>query len=207
MGKQWKQCQTLFLGAPKSLQMVTAAMKLKDACSLANLDSELKSREITLPTKVLSSQNKAMVFPVVMYRCENWTIKKAECLRIDTFELWCWWRLLTVPWTAWWSNQSIPKGNQPWIFTGRIDAEAPIVWPANADSRLTGNDPDAGKDWGQEEKGTTEDEMVGWHHRFNGHELEQTPGDSEGQGSLMCYSPWGHKELDMMKDWTTTTTT
>ena len=89
-----------------------------------------------------------------------------------------------------------PKGNEPWTFTGRMDAEAPILWPPDAKSWLIWKDPDAGKDWGQEEKGATEDEIVGWHHQFNGHEFEQTQGDSEGQGSLMCCSPWGHKELD-----------
>ena len=108
MGKQWKQCQTLFLGAPKSLQMVTAIMKLKDAyCFMTNLDSIFKSRDITLPTKVCLI--KAMVFPVVMYGCESWTVKKAEPRRIDAFELWCWRRLLRVPWTARRSNQSILK--------------------------------------------------------------------------------------------------
>jgi len=89
-----------------------------------------------------------------------------------------------------------PKGNQPWIVIGRTDAEAPILWPPDVKSRLIGKDPDAEKDWSQEEKGTTEDEMVGWHHRLNGHEFEQTPGDSEGQESLVCYSPWGRKESD-----------
>ena len=89
-----------------------------------------------------------------------------------------------------------PKGNQPWIFTGRTDAEAeaPILWPHDAKSQLTGKDPDAGNDWGQEEKGEAEDEMVGWHHRLNGHEFEQALGDGEGQGSLAYCSPWGHKE-------------
>ena len=115
MGKQWKQWQTLFFRAPKSLQMVTAAMKLKDAYSLeevmTNLDSIFKSRDITLPTKV--HLVKAMVFPVVMYGCESWTLKKAERQRIDAFELWCWRRLLRVPWTARRSNQSILKENSP----------------------------------------------------------------------------------------------
>ena len=118
MGKQWKQCQTLFLGAPKSLQMVIAAMKLKDAYSLerkvmTNLDSILKSRDITLPTKVCLV--KAMVFPMFMYGCESWTVKKAECRRIDAFELWCWRRLLRIPWTARRSNQSILKEISPGI--------------------------------------------------------------------------------------------
>ena len=90
-----------------------------------------------------------------------------------------------------------PKGNQPWIFIGKTYPEAPILWPANAKSWLIGKDPDAGKDWGQEEKGMTEDETVGWHHWLNRHKFEQTPGDSEGQGSLECCSSWGCKESDM----------
>ena len=89
-----------------------------------------------------------------------------------------------------------PKGNQPWIFIGRTDAEVPIFWPPNVNSQLIENDPDAGKDWGQEKKGAREDETVGWHHWFNGHEFDQTLGDSEGWGSLACCSPWGHKESD-----------
>ena len=117
MGKQWKQWLTLFSGAPKSLQMVTAAMKLKDSCSLlgrkvmTNLDSLLKSRDITLSTKV--HLVKAMVFPVVMYGCESWTIKNAEGQRIDAFEMWCWRRLLRVPGTARRSNQFLLKEISP----------------------------------------------------------------------------------------------
>ena len=116
MGKQWKQWLTLFSGAPKSLQMVIAAMKLKKPLLLGrkvmtNLESVLESRDITLSTKV--HLVKAMVFPVVMYGCESWTIKKAERRRIDTFELWCWRRLLRVPWTARRSNQSILKEISP----------------------------------------------------------------------------------------------
>ena len=91
-----------------------------------------------------------------------------------------------------------PKGNQPWIFVGRVDAEAeaPTLWSSDVNSWLTGKVPDAGKDWRQEEKGTTEDEMVGWYHQLNGHEFEQALGNSLGQGSLACCSLWGHKELD-----------
>ena len=115
MGKQWKQWQTLFFGDPKSLQMVIAAMKLKDAYSgrkvMTNLDSILKSWDITLPTNV--HLVKAMVFPVVLYVCESWTLKKPECQRIDAFELWCWRRLLKIPWTARKSNQSILKQISP----------------------------------------------------------------------------------------------
>ena len=93
---------------------------------------------------------------------------------------------------------SIPKGNQPWLFIERTgaEAEAPILWPPDVKSQLTGKDHDAGKGWGQEEKGVTEEGMVGWHHWLNGHEFEKTLGDSEGQGSLAYYSLWGHKEAD-----------
>ena len=96
------------------------------------------------------------------------------------------------------------KGNQLWIFTGRTDAEAPILWPTDAKSWLIGKDTYAGKDWEQEEKRVKEDQQVGWHHRLNGHESEQTLGDSEGQGSLVCCSPWGRKELDTTErlNWT-----
>ena len=115
MGKQWKQCQTLFFWAPKSLQVVIAAMKLKDLLLgrkvMTNLDSILKSRDITLPT--MGHLVKAMVFPVVMYECESWTIKKAECWRTGAFELWYWRKLLRVPWTARRSNQSILKEISP----------------------------------------------------------------------------------------------
>ena len=101
---------------------------------MTNLDSILKSRDITLPTKVRLV--KAMVFPVVMYGCERWTVKKAECRRIDAFELWCWRRLLRVPWTARRSSQSILKEIQPWVFFGRNDAKAetPVLWPPHAKS-------------------------------------------------------------------------
>ena len=137
----------------------------------AAADSILKSRDITLPTKV--HLDKAMVFPVVTYGCESWTIKKAERWRIDAFELWCWRRLLTVPWMQ--GDPSVnPKGNQSWIFIGRTDAEAeaPIFWPPDAKNWLLGKDPDAGKDWKEVEKGKIEDEMVGWHHQLNGHEFK-----------------------------------
>ena len=106
---------------------------------------------------------KAMVFPVVMYGCESWTIKKVECRRIDAFELWCWRRLLRVPWTARRSNQSILKEVSPGISLEGMMLKLKL-WPPHAKSWLVGKDSDAGRDWGQEDKGTTEDEMVGWHH-------------------------------------------
>ena len=133
---------------------------------------------------------------------QSWTIKQSECWIIDAFELWCWRGLLRVPWAARRSIQSILKEiNIPeysWIFTGRSNAKAkaPILWPPDMKSWLIRKDPDAGKDWEQEEKGKTEDEMVGWYHWLNGHEFEQTQGDTEGQGSLACCSSWGGKELD-----------
>ena len=131
-----------------------------------------------------------------MYGCESWSIKEGWVLKN-----WCFW--IVMPVKALESTLDCkeikpinPKGNQPWIFIGKTDAEAPILWPSDVKRWLIGKDPDAGKDWRQEEKGSTEDEMVGWHHWLNGHEFEQTPGDSEGQGSLVCCSPWVHKESD-----------
>ena len=165
--------------------------------AMTNLDRILKSRGITLPVKV--HLVKAMFFLVVMYGCESWSIKKVEHWRINAFELWCWRRLLRVPWTTRRSNQSIIKEiNQSWIFIGRTDAEAEtsVLWPPDAKNWLNGKDPDAGKEWRWEEKGMPEDEMVGWHHQLDVHESEQAPGVGDGQGSLVCCSPWGHKESD-----------
>ena len=142
MGKQWKQSDFIFLGSK-----ITTDGMIHDSCSheikrclllgrkiMTNLDSIFKSRDITLPTKV--HRVKAMVFPVVMYGCESWTVKKAECQRIDAFELWCWRRLLRVPWTARRFNQSILKEDQPWDFLGENDAKAetPVLWPPHAKS-------------------------------------------------------------------------
>ena len=130
---------------------------------------------------------KAMVFPVVMFGCESWTIKKAEWWRIDGCELWCWRRLLRVPWTARKSNQSTLK--EPWIFTGRTDAETPILWPPDAKTHW--KRPGCWERLRAGGEGGDKDEMVGW---LNGHEFEQTWGDSEGQGILVCLNSWGHKK-------------
>ena len=134
-----------------------------------------------------------------MYGCESWTIKKTEHRRTDAFELWCWRRLLRVPWTARRSNQSILKEISPGCSLEELMLKLKLQYfgPPDEKNQLIGKDPDAGKDWRQEEKGTTEDEMVGWHHQLEGYEFEQTLGDGEGQGSLVCCSPWGHKESDM----------
>ena len=146
-----------------------------------------------------------MVFPVVMCGCESWTVKKAERWRIDAFELWCWRRLLRVPWTARRSNQSIIKEISPGYSLEGLILKLKLQYFHHLRRRaLIGKDPDAGKDWGQEEKGTTEDEMVGWHYCLDGHEFEWTPGVGNGQGGLVCCGSWGCKESDMTEqlNWT-----
>ena len=141
---------------------------------------------------------KAMVFPVIMYGCESWTVKKAEHWRTDVFELWCWRRLLRVTCSARRSQPVNPKGYQSWIFIGRTDAEAetPVLWPPRAKGWLIGKNPDAGRDWGEVQKGMTEDEMAGWHHWLDGRGSGWTPGVGDGQGGLVCCDSWGRKESD-----------
>ena len=164
-------------------------MKLKDVCSLEEgydkprpCFKKLRHRFADKGPLV-----KTMVFPVFMYRCENWTIKKAEQQRIDAFKLWCRRSLLRVFWIARRPIQSILKENNPEYSLEGLKHQYPghLIQIANSLEK----DPDACKDWRQEEKGAVEDEMVGWHHQLNGHEFEQTPGDSEGQKSLGCFSP------------------
>ena len=138
---------------------------------------------------------KAMVFPVVMYECESWTLKKAECQRIDAFELWCWRRLLRVPWTARRSNQSILKEISPGCSLEELMLKLKLQYFGYLMRRADSFDPDTGKDWGQEEKGTTEDEMVGWHHQLNGHEFGWTLAVGDGQGGLACCSSWGSQRV------------
>ena len=168
MGKQWKQWQTFFFGGSIITVDGDCSHEIKRRLLLGrkvmiNLESILKSTDITLPTKV--HLVKAMVFPVVMYGCESWTVKKAECWRIDAFELWCWRRLLRVPWTARRFNQSILKeishecSLEGLILNLKLNTLA--IWCKEL------KDPGFGKDWRQEEKGTIEDEVVGWHHQLN----------------------------------------
>ena len=151
-GETVETVSDFILGAPKPLQMVIAAMKLKDAYSLEgrsmnNLDSILKSRDITFPTKVCLV--KAMVFPVVMYGCESWTVKKPEHRRIYAFGLWCWRRLLSVPWTARRSNQSIPKEISPGCSLEGLMLKLKLQYSGHLLQRVdSGKDPDAGRDWG-----------------------------------------------------------
>ena len=208
MGKQWKQWLTLFFWAPKITADGDCSHEIKRCLLLGrkvmtNLDSILKTRDITLPTKV--SLVKAMVFAVVMYGCESWTIKKSEHRRIDAFELWCWRRLLRVKDCK--EIQPVhPKGDQSWVFIGRTDVEAeiPILGPPDAKNWLIWKDADAGRDLRQEEKGTTEDEMAGWHHGLDGYEFEWTSRVGDGQGGLACCDSWGHKESDTTEwlNWT-----
>ena len=138
---------------------------------MTNLDSIFKSRDITLPTKV--HLVKATVFPVVMYRCESWTVKKAVCRGIDAFELWCWSRLLRIPWTERRSNQSIVKEISPGISLGGMMLKLKLLYFGHLMRRIDSLEKtDAGRDWGQEEKGTTKDEMAGWHQWLDGHKSE-----------------------------------
>ena len=139
--------------------------------AMTNLDSLLKSRDITLPTKACLV--KAMVFPVVMYGCESWTVKKAECQRVDAFELWYWRSLLRVPWTARRSNQSFLKEISPRCSLEGMMLKLKLQYFGRLMQRVDSLEKtDAGRDWGQEEKGMTEDEMAGWHHQLDGREFE-----------------------------------
>ena len=146
-----------------------------------------------------------MVFPVVIYGCESWTIKQAEHWRIDAFELWRWRRLFRVPWTARRSNWSILKEiSSECSLEGLIaEAEIPILWPPDAKNWFTGKDPDAGQDWRQEEK-KTEDETVGWHHWLDGHESEQGPevGDGTGKSDMLHTVHGDTKCRTRLRDWT-----
>ena len=177
--RKWKQGQTLFWGAPKSLQMVTAAMKLKDACSLERSYGKesydqprqrIKTQRHYLVNKGLSSQSCGFSISHVWV----WELVHKESWALEN---WCFWTVVLEK-----TLENLldckeiqpghPKGNQSWIFIGRTEAETPILCPPVVKNWLTGKDPDAAKDWRQEEKGMTEDEMVGWHYWLDGHEFE-----------------------------------
>ena len=169
---------------------------------MTNLDSILKNRDIILLTKIRLV--KAMFFQVVEYGCKSWTIKKAEQWRIDAFELWCWRRLLRIPWTARRSNQTILKEISPeYSLEGLMLKLKLQIWPPASKNWLIGKDPDAGQDL-REEKGVTEDEIAGWHHQLDAHEFGWTPGLGDGQGGLACCDSWGCKESDTTEwlNWT-----
>ena len=170
---------------------------------MTKLDSILKSRDTTLLTKV--HLVKAMNFPVVMYGCESWT-KESWAPKS-----WCFWtvvlkKTLESPSDCKEIKLVNPKENQSWIFIERTDVETPKLWPPDAKTWRIGKDPDAGKDWRQEEKGTTEDETLGWHNWLNGHEFDQALGVDDGQGSLACCRPWSHKQYNKSEqlNWTDT---
>ena len=165
--------------------------------------SILKSRDITLPTKV--HLVKAIVFPVVIWMWEF------DCEESWALKNWCFWtvvleKTLESPLNCKEIQPVHSKGDQPWVFFGRKNAKAetPVLWPPHAKSWLIGKDSDAEKDWGQEEKGMTEDEMAGWHHRLDVCEFEWSPGDGDGQGGLVCCDSWGRKESDTTErlNWT-----
>ena len=156
-----------------------------------------------MPTKVRLV--KAMVLPVAMYGCESWTIKKAECWRIDAFELWCWRRLLRVPWTRRRSNQSILKEISPGYSLEGMMLKLKLQYSGHLMQRLDSLEKTLILgEIGQEEKGMTEDEMAGWHHRLDGCEFECTLGVGNGQGGLACCNSWGRKESDTTErlNWT-----
>ena len=195
MGKQWKQWQTLYWGAPTSLQMVTAAMNFKDNYSLEEkydqLRQHIKKQRHYFANKGPSHQSYDFYSSHVwMWELDCWKLKN-----------WCFWTMVLEKTLENPLDSKIkpvnPKGNQSWIFIGRTDTEAetPLLWPPNVKNWLTGRDPDAGKDWRQEEKGTTEIKMAGWHHWLDGHEFEQALGVGDGQGGLACCSPWDGKRV------------
>ena len=190
------------------MQMVTAAMKLKNTYSLEGkiyqTKQHIKKQRHYFAHKCPSSQSygfySSHIWMWELDYKESWGLKN-----------WCFWtvvlkKTLESPLECKEIKPVHPKGDQSWVFIGRTDVEAetPILWPSDARGWLIGKDPDAGKDWRQEKKGTIEEETVGWHHQLNGHEFEQTLGAGDGQGSLVCCSPWGCKESDMTKqlNWT-----
>ena len=201
MGEQWKQCQTIFLGSKITVDgdcshEIKRCLLLRRK-SMTNLESILKSRNITLSTEVCLV--KAMIFPVVMYGCESWTIKKAEYQRIDAFELCCWRRLLRVPWTARRSKQFILKEISPGCSLEGLMLKLKLQYFGHLMGRTDSLEKSLmlGKIEGRKRRGQQENEMVVWHHPLYGHEFEQALGIGDGQGSLACYSPQGCEELDM----------
>ena len=204
-GEQWKQWETLFWGGSQITAGGDCSHEIKRRLflgrkAMTNLDSILKSRDITLPTKVRLV--KAMVFLVVMYGCESWTIKKAEHRRIDAFELWCWRRHLRVL-----NSKEIqpvhPKEISPEYSLEGLMLKLKLQYFGHLMRRTDSFEKTLmlGKIEGREEKGTTEDEVVGWHHQLNGHEFELTPGVGDGQGGLVCCSPRGRR-VGQLTDWT-----
>ena len=209
MANRWVNSGNSFrLGAPKSLQIVTAAMKLKDSCSLEESYDKprehIKKQRHYFANKIPSSQgcgfSSGHVWMWELDCEERWAPKN-----------WCFWTVVLEK-----TLESLldckeiqpvhPKGDQSWVFIGGTDVEAetPVLWPPHVKSWLIGKDSDAGRDWGQEEKGMTEDEMAGWHHQLDGHEFGWTQGVGDGQGGLVCCNSWDGRDSDMTErlNWT-----
>ena len=207
MEKKWKLTDFIFLGSKITVDgdwshEIKRCLFLGRK-AMTNLDSVLKSGDITLPTKV--HVVKAMVFPVVMYECESWTMKKAEHWRIDAFELWCWRNSFRIPWTQRRSNQSIlMEINSEYSLEGlmlKLQYFGHLIWRADSLEKTLM----LGKNEGRRRRGWQRMRwlvrwMMRWHHWLNAHEFEHTPGDSEGQGSLTYCSPWGCKESDIVTE-------
>ena len=205
MRKQWKQWETILRGskitADGDCSHEIERRLLLWRKTMTNLDSIFKSRDITLPTKV--GLIKAMVFPVIMYGCESWTVKKAERQRIDAFELWCWRRLLRVPWTARRSNESILMEISPEYSLEGLMLKLKLQYSGHLVCRTDiWKDPDDGKDWRQEEKGVTEYEIIGWHHRWT--QVWVSSGSWWWTEKQLCCSLWGGKESETTErlNWT-----
>ena len=194
-----KQCQTLFFWAPKSLQMVTAAMKLKDTPWKESYDQprqHIEKQRHYFANKGPSSQGYG-------FSSNNVWMWELDCEESWVPKNWCFWtvvleKTLESPLNCKEIQPVHSEGDQSWVFLGRNDAEAetPVLWPPHEKSWLIGKDSDAGRDWGQEEKGMTEDVVAGWHHWLDGQEFEWTLGDGDGQRGLACCDSWGHKESD-----------
>ena len=214
MGKQWR---TLFFWAAKLLQIVTATMKLLLFWAPKLLQIVTATMKLLAPRKKSYDQPRQHIKKQRHYFADKGLSSQSygfssghvwmwelDCKESWVPKNWCFWavvleKTLESPLDCKEIQPVHPKENQSWIFTGRTDVEAetPILWPPDEKNWLIWKDPNAGKDWRREEKGLTEDEMVGWHHRLNGHEFEETPGVGGGQGGLACCSPWGCKESDM----------
>ena len=211
MGRTATVSVQFFLGgAPKSLQMVIAAMKLKDAYSL---EGKLWPTEIAYKKQRHYFANKGLSSQGYGFSSSQVWVWELDCEESWVLKNWYFWtvvleKTLENPLDCKEIQPVHFKGDQFWVFFGRNDAKAetPVLWPPHAKSWLIGKDSDAGRDWGQEEKGTTAVEMAGWHHRLDGREFEWTPGVGDGQGGLACCDSWGRKESDTTErlNWTET---
>ena len=213
MGKQWKQWETLFFGGGEGGSKITpdgdCSREIKKTFTPRKKSYDQLRQHFKKPRHYFT--NKGPSSESYGFSSSHVWMWESDCKESWALKNWCFWTMVLektlespLNFKEIWSVHL--KGNQSWIFIGRTDAEAetPILWPPDAKNWLTGKDPDAGKDWRLEEKGMREDEIVGWHHRLNGHEFGWTPGFGDGQGGLVCCNPWGCKESDMTEwlNWT-----